>query len=114
MVARQAAYRRWYRAKADDLERVECYLRLYAKVVTRALVEGNDDRAVKAAAAMGQYERIKIGLRQGRIKDVTPALSVSDELAARLTAPRERRTREMTAPEGNQLPNKVLPSPESR
>jgi hypothetical protein len=105
MVARQAAHRRWYRVNADDLERVECYLRLYAKVVARALVEGNDDRVVKAAAAMGQYERMKIGLRQGRTKDITPALSETAELEAKLAAARERREHEMTAQERNPPPD---------
>lgn len=101
MVARQAAHRRWYRPNADDLERVECYLRLYAKVVARALVEGNDDRVVRAAAAMGQYERMRISLRQSRMKDITPALSETAELEAKLTAAQERRTRAMTAQERN-------------
>ncbi len=100
MVARQAAYRRWYRANADDLDRVECYLRLYAKVVARALAEGNDDRVVRAAAAMGQYERMKISLRQARMKDITPALSeIEPGLEEKLAAARQRRT----AADRNQL-----------
>jgi hypothetical protein len=103
MVARQAAYRRWYRANADDLDRVECYLRLYARIVARALAEGNDDRVVKAASAMGQYERMKITLLQGRMKDVTSALPETDELEAKLTATRERRMRDMATQERDQL-----------
>jgi hypothetical protein len=115
MVARQAAYRRWYRANADDLERVECYLRLYAKVVARALVEGNDDRVVKAAAAMGQYERMKIVLRRESTKDITPALSENDSgLEAKLAAARQRRTAAMTAEERNQLPADKGPASSER
>lgn len=107
MVARRAAHQRWYKPNASDLDRVECYLRIYANIVARALAQGNDDRVVRAAAAMGQYERMKITLRQGRTKDITPALSErAFGLEEKLAKARQRRTAALTAGERNQPANK--------
>lgn len=99
MVSRAAAYKRWYTPTGDALERVECYLRFYAKAVARALAEGNEDRAIRASAAMLAAERMKVALQAASMKDVTPvATEKSSGIDAKLAATRKRRNAALAEP----------------
>ena len=94
-IARRAVLRRWYRAAGDDLERVESLLRFLATEVAEALLKDDHEFAVRTAIGMQGYERMKIALRSGAMKDVTPEMST--ELEKKLSGAAERRAKELTA-----------------
>lgn len=89
-IARQAAYSRWYRIGADDMVRCEALLKQLARIVTRALMEGNDDRAIRAIAAMGPYEKYRLFLRTagGKAGELP---EIDSETERRLRESREKR-----------------------
>src|SRR5215469_14478540 len=88
-IARKAAAARWYRPTDDPIERIECYLRLLKSLVALAMVENQPDRIARCLAIMQGYERMKIALEAGRMKDVTP--EDDPELVERLRRNAERR-----------------------
>lgn len=94
-LARRAVLRRWYRPSADDVERIECLLTFLANEVVDALMKDNHELAVRTAIGMQGYERMKIALRAGAMKNVTP--EIDQEIQKKLTDARERRERALTA-----------------
>ena len=88
-IARKAAAARWYRPTDEPIERIECYLRLFKNLVAQAMLENQPDRIARCLAAMQGFERMKIALENGRMKDVTP--EVNPELMDKLRRSAERR-----------------------
>lgn len=89
-IARMGAYSRWYRINAEDMVRCESMLKQLARIVTRALMEGNDDRAIRAISAMGPWEKYRLFLRTVGTKDVE-APQIDSDTERRLRESREKR-----------------------
>ncbi len=94
-IARKAALRKWYRTYGDPVERVICLQRFFANEVVEFLLQDDHRGAVTAASSMLGWERLRIALESGAMKDVTPELGA--EIEKKLAVARERREKELTA-----------------
>jgi hypothetical protein len=93
-LARRARLKGWYRSTGSAIERVECLIRFFAMEVAEALLKDDHEFAVRTASAMLGWERLKISLESGTMKDVTPELT--KEIEDKLGAARARREKELT------------------
>ncbi len=78
MIGVWAAQARWYPMHAPDVERIKAYLRRLALIVAQAMKDNEPDRAIRAIAVMGPYERMRIALREQAPRE---AGGLSDEAA---------------------------------
>lgn len=91
MRASMASYRRWYKADAPDMSRVDKALQLLAGIVGDGFATADYEIAMKGLQIMLGYERLKIMLNQGVIKaTATPATPEQLEDQAQI----EKRLRE--------------------
>jgi len=92
LIAAQANYARWYGSRGETEHRVDNHLRLLAKLVSKAMAEGDDNRAIRAVSAMASYERMKLifELQRKQGKDADPA-PLDDSMARKLDEARRRR-----------------------
>lgn len=72
-IATKASYSRWYKARGEQLDRIDSYLRGLALIAAKALAEGNDDKYLRAVAGMGQYERMKLMVEGNKASNAKPA-----------------------------------------
>ena len=66
-------------------------LRFFANEVAEALLKDDHKFAVQTASTMLGWERTKIALESGRIKDITPDTAMMAEMEGKLEKARERR-----------------------
>jgi hypothetical protein len=106
-MATMAAMRRWYSQERPSRERLKAELRRLAILATKAIREGEDDRAIRAIGVMAQFERMMLWLDQREGLAGGPALEIEDQTERRLAESRARREQALGLTEGAELAEEV-------
>jgi hypothetical protein len=103
------ALTRWYKITAEDSERIDRMLIALSRQVASAMLEEDRRGVIVGISAMVPLERIKIMLRQGSMRDVTPGSPIEgqSEIETKLQQASERRRKSLSEPSVETTSTKV-------